>query len=1125
MIARGFGNNSCHLGGLPIGKVSSKTIYWLLAALLPAVILAGLCGAASAQEPPSGQPLRWEEIYKPGATGNIVVAPSEVNRIVASHDIVYALDTVNNLLYSSDNGGLTFNDITHSLPIGVGLRWYEIAVAPDRPQYVALVTNNRSAVFISNDGGQTWNDTSITPPPGEQIQCITISNGYSSSNNSILHDVAVGTANWTLGTGHVLALQIGGITSTWTDQILTPSGPVSAIAFSPHYNPGNANFANSDSTILATASDSTGTYLCIGTRNISAQSTQWNDPSSYPNYPVPIVKESIAFPINIIYSSIALPSNYGGASQITRKEFVSYSRIGDASNDVYRVDDGINQVDRLKVTDATSMNISSIAYFGTLISGKLLAGFVEPTPMVSNVVQVKWSVNPLGTPPGSPGTVVWFKANQPPSGPGNAQVAWSYSGAVGFCGTGIAQPPIPTPSPPPPGPFYDESAFSQSLDNGNNWTQTSLMNTSIQISDIAPAPDSRSLFMASYSEFGPESVWRSAGEPLGQYWGRLLNMQTETNRVILRLSPDYATDYTLYAVEVDNITSENVPVNSHLLEISLNRGNTWKKLFIPGPVIDMVTAGQYILYMATSGGCVRRSTDGGVTWGDKVTTGLNNINMLALGDNGHLFASSTDGWVAYSTDGGATFTEIPVPVSYFLSDIQVVPDANYAANNVIYAGGRTDGPPDSHSLPTENVTGGIWRWTIGQSAKWEQIDISIADNITEEQVSGLKVGPEGTLYALRADNITAADAVHLGWSENITNIIGRSEGMNRTLDPVYPIAELMEWDMINRTLTGSQIAFDPAPLTFAGDVPWLKLSGNAGENDLWAIDTSNGVNDNTTAIYRFRDTLCKAGPWATGPSETGCDPVTGRNDQVDFSWEQLSLSDKYELQLAKDQAFDLRVDPSMNNSENVTAVTGSILIRTDPDNVLSPAVWLPPGSLPEAGATYFWRIRTDHAATGEYIRSPWSDTGNFIVKPGFPVATPYLGPQLLSPANNCDCAFNSPIGFTWTPDKEATAYKFELSERSDMSRPLVSATVDGPAYLYSGQLRNNTIYFWRVAAVQPVPGESSATFSFHTAPASAPAHLAPKSQSIPLWVIVGSAIGALACIILLVLIFRRWGMF
>ncbi len=130
----------------------------------------------------------------------------------------------------------------------------------------------------------------------------------------------------------------------------------------------------------------------------------------------------------------------------------------------------------------------------------------------------------------------------------------------------------------------------------------------------------------------------------------------------------------------------------------------------------------------------------------------------------------------------------------------------------------------------------------------------------------------------------------------------------------------------------------------------------------------------TTAIYIFRDNLCKAGPWTTGPTEVGCDPVSGRNQGFGISWEQLSLSDRYDLQIAKDPAFALRIDPAIANSDNISAVTGSIHIMTDPVNVTSPALWLNPASLPEAGSAYYWRIRTYHAATGEYIRSPWSNT-------------------------------------------------------------------------------------------------------------------------------------------------------
>ena len=895
-----------------------------------------------------------------------------------------------------------------------------------------------------DDSGATWHGTSDIPLTGDTIQCIAISNGYVLSGSAVLHDIAVGTAKWGdgAGDGKVWTFQIGGAFPKWTDQKLIPGADlgadVSAVSFSPRYS--------ADQTILAVASDGSNTYLCVGVLSDSTtQSTTWNSP-------LPIDAALGDAPgVDKISSSIALPSDYDGKSQSPndRKAFVSYYRQSNVAsannaNDVYRFDDAVSC--RLQVGGAAD-NVSSIAYFGTTKVGKLLAGEANPIPpLPSFTSQVRWTLNPLGIPPGTCNQIDWHIATQPPLGPGNAQVAWSFTGAVAFCGTGQYSVTA-----------FDESAFSQSLDNGNNWAQTSLMNTIIRMTDIAPAPDSRSLFMATFSDFGPESVWRSAGEPLGRYWGRLLNMRSATDRVILRLSPNYAADYTLYAIEVDNITtvgsstilSANQTMSANLLQISENRGNTWRKRSIPRPVIDVVAASQYTLYLATSGGYVRKSTDGGLSWGDQVQTGLNDINtsaglasvdginMLAISDNGHLFASSRDGWVAYSMDEGASFTKIARPVSFDMRDVQVVTDANYATNNVIYASGRT----------LDGTDAGVWRWTIGQSTQWEQIDMAITRHGTGEQISGLKVGPEGTLYALRAETVEPGKRERADlYTENLTRMAETGKGgMNRTLDPLYPIPEELEWDVINRTLLGNTIAFDPAPLNFAGNVPWLKLSGDSYENDLWAIDTFNlPNNDSTTAIYRFRDTLCKVGPWTTGPSEVGCDPVSGRNQQIDLSWEQLSLSDRYGLQLSKDPAFTLRIDPAISNSENISAVTGSILIKTDPVSVTSPAIWLAPGSLPEAGSDYYWRIRTYHAATGEYIRSPWSDILKFIVKPGFPVTTLYYGPLLLSPANGCACAYNVPVSFSWSPYKETTKYRFELSERSDMSRPLVSATVEQP---------------------------------------------------------------------------------
>ena len=183
-------------------------------------------------------------------------------------------------------------------------------------------------------------------------------------------------------------------------------------------------------------------------------------------------------------------------------------------------------------------------------------------------------------------------------------------------------------------------------------------------------------------------------------------MPTNTDRVVVRLSPNYSKDYTLYAVEVDENTTidKTFNPNANLLEFSTNRGNTWSEVCIPRPVIDFIATGQYTLYLATTGGCIRKSEKKyenekpGQRWGDMVQTGLNDINMLAASDTEHIFAGSRDGWVAYSTDGGASFTKINEPVSLDMTDVQVVPDTNYASNGIIYESGRT----------SDGIDAGVW---------------------------------------------------------------------------------------------------------------------------------------------------------------------------------------------------------------------------------------------------------------------------------------------------------------------------------------------------------------------------------------------------------------------------------
>jgi len=286
-------------------------------------------------------------------------------------------------------------------------------------------------------------------------------------------------------------------------------------------------------------------------------------------------------------------------------------------------------------------------------------------------------------------------------------------------------------------------------------------------------------------------------------------------------------------------------------------------------------------------------------------------------------------------------------------------------------------------------------------------------------------------------------------------------------------------------------------------------------------------------LWAYTDCLAKKGPILKSPADqflVGADTVTGRNQQIDLSWEQLCIATGYELQIAKDAAFTLRINPGQggafagNSAGNITATIGQIIIDMDPTNMTSPAVWIAPGALPEAGAIYWWRIRVYRSATQQLARSPWSAKRSFTVKAGFIVNTPYYGVQLLSPNNGCIGCKVKPAAFSWSPWKEATKYQFDLATDPEFKSLVVTATTTTTGYEYSGTLNYSTNYFWRVKALevngQNIPSDWSATFSMQTEPAPAPPAPPPAEPATPLWVWVIIAIGAILVIVTLVLIFK-----
>ncbi|MFC2050074.1 hypothetical protein ACFLTN_02720 [Chloroflexota bacterium] len=253
----------------------------------------------------------------------------------------------------------------------------------------------------------------------------------------------------------------------------------------------------------------------------------------------------------------------------------------------------------------------------------------------------------------------------------------------------------------------------------------------------------------------------------------------------------------------------------------------------------------------------------------------------------------------------------------------------------------------------------------------------------------------------------------------------------------------------------------------------------------------------------------------------GSDPVSGQSQEIDLSWEQFCLSDQYQVQIAKDPDFTI-----------IVVDTGSFA----PASSESPAVYYPAGgrvpaspsavtpwAVLESGHTYYWRARVLQAATGQVMRSPWSEVKSFTVEAGMPASTPSYGPQPMYPNNGCGSCPVKPASFTWSALKDTTKYRFVLAKDAAMTQVVKETETTTTAYEYDGQLEDGQSYFWRVMALEPVPSDWSATFNFRTEAAPLPPpQPAPKSEP-PLWawVVIATGIALLIAIIVLIIRTRR----
>ncbi len=992
--------------------------------------------------------LQWLRLNTPqnGAPGHYVLMNnSEVSRIAVSNDnkTIYALDNWNTRLYKSNDAGYTWQDLTTRLNAAPGLpgaytALVALATPPDDPNFVAVAgtAGGIKAVSISADGGINWGYTGPLPTTVlGTIRSLDVAKAIP-GGLGIIRNIAVSTANDIAG-GTVARLEFGSI-GGWVDTFVAYPGAtasdVTAIKFSPNFL--------IDRTLLAVCQ--TATRSILQAANFGAAPI-WN--TTYTGYPINIdYPPGTATPnaTQIITSDMALPSDYIGTNPSRRRVYIGFNATG-GIRDAFRIDN--TSVFRLNVLDGANIDLTSIAYYGTYDSGKLLAG---RTDGIGIETQVYRTFNPQSRLPD------WKTSAKPPTGPGKAFVRWAPDGKSAFCGTsGVGA--------------NDESAFSRSIDAGLSWNQTGIIDTVInRINHLEPSPNGDTLFMTTINvgAANADSLWRSINPIMGKWERVLARSSTGTgDNPRAKVAPDYADTKIVWFISFD------ISLSTQQLLVSYDGGNTFEARASNIVLIDLAVEDKNTLYGLNASGAVSKSVDGGWTWQTPVMTGLDNgysITTAYTGstpdnDKGKVIVGGTGTGnydVAYSIDGGATFTSIPLPLPAPRGNTLVLASSGYKMDGTILA----------------MTADGIYAWGIyaGKNV-WEQWGFT--------SWGGWDYGFRFTgIVIFRNYTAYASTLRTLPWG---TNGVGRwfYPNLLANLDP--------------------DVSFQAQPRG-------LKLSGGLEANQpvvLWAADT-RAYNPPQGGVWYYADTLIWLGPPPAEPVSQAIieyDPVTGRAGGIFLKWQPRSLADGYQIQIAVDEDF----------AALITDIGRFPYYY--PHDPLQPTLLLPAGggtitdrkgnswaipALP-AGKTYYWRVRVRSTIYGDSLMSPWSWRESLAVKTGVPVRSPSPGLLILSPKIGATDVPPTPA-FSWIPSPGTTKYEFVLYRDAALTDIIVKAIIPTSAWLYPGKLEPGKTYFWQVRAIEPAFSDWSAIGVFTTteeATSKATQPLpTPQQPKIPPWI-------------------------
>jgi hypothetical protein len=534
----------------------------------------------------------------------------------------------------------------------------------------------------------------------------------------------------------------------------------------------------------------------------------------------------VTIPVSSLVSAdVAFPDNYGTSAD----DFTLFIGLNSGTNagDAYIIYSGVapspSSFVALNIGRSYSINnidVTSIAIVGNSHTGKVLAGLAGSAQVYSS----------------SDGGVTWKRSDKPPTGSFNTYVMF----ALDFAQSGKAYATT----------SGTESSFSVSAD-AVTWNQLSLINTRINtIVDVIPSPNynlDNTIFVLTFG--GKHSLWRSTNG--GEQWERVFSSALPDIGILdlVRISPLFGENDG--GVIFVTGTSNGNPV----LWKSLDKGQSF---MTPRVSYDPTSGATFTVTQCAPidndslmVGCfdgtkslVYRTGSSGLNYSAKTAVSSVALNSIALSpdytEDQAVLVGNRAGWVYYSEDGGVSFEPLPgdATVAPLSGNVTVTFDPAYSQNKIVYAASDTAGK-------------GIWRFVIGRSTTWENIDSTLPAG---SLISSIGVSKDGTFYAANSK---------------------AGAGMERCLNP--------------RQTSGPTFETIIRGLDSTVRMNGLRIAGNR----LWAIDSAN------TRLLTFLDTLTAPVVLKEPTDEAGSIEIRNTN----IRWEALSGATSYEWQADTDGGF------------------------------------------------------------------------------------------------------------------------------------------------------------------------------------------------------------------------------